>query len=449
MQSQARFTLQGLIMPACVVIVLFYIIANFHSNIFSLLNGIPGVTILSAGAIMVVKLLFHTGLEGSEIRKFWSLLLGILCYLVGESLYFYQQAFLQITVPYPSVADGPYLLANLFISYFLLSSLFSLKNRKGLSSSSIILGLAVGSLPLFLAFNSVYNVDASEPSSRYISLVDVLYYVLDGLMTCPALIMLFNLKRNDNFVVHWLFIIVAIIILVFADVGYTYFSLINESQFAEIEWVWSIFYAFGYLFLAIGIYWFDRIKSVLEDKKINIFLERDEKDRLKNALTNNEVVSADSGTEYSEYIFGYQDFVNKIETFLERSNQIKILFYDKYWLTNKKINVLLNEIQQRAKNTQMIVNILLPINHINNENVLSYGENRNIFISYFDRSFSSDALVFIFEENHVAILDRKPKDETVENNNVFYGLITNKDTLVWSHVATFEKIWLLEKAVNM
>ena len=436
-------------MPACVVIVLFYMIANFHSNIFSLLNGIPGVTILSAGAIMVVKLLFHTRLEGPEIRKFWSLLLGILCYLVGESLYFYQQAFLQITVPYPSVADGPYLLANLFISYFLLSSLFSLKNRKALSSSSIILGLVVGSLPLFLAFNSVYNVDVSEPYSRYISFVDVLYYVLDGLMTCPALIMLFNLKRNDNFIVHWLFIIVGIIILVFADVGYTYFSLINESQFAEIEWVWSIFYAFGYLFLAIGIYWFDCIKFVLEDKKINIFLERDEKDRLKNALTNNEVESTHSGTEYSEYILGYQDFVNKIETLLERSNQIKILFYDKYWLTNKKINVLLNEIQQRAKITQMIVNILLPINHINYGNVLSYGENRNIFISYFDRNFSSDALVFIFEEKHVAILDRKPKDGTPENNNVFYGLITNKETLVWSHVATFEKIWLLEKAVNM
>lgn len=449
MQSQARFTLQGLIMPACIVIVLFYMIANFHSNIFSLLNGIPGVTILSAGAILVIKLLFHTTLDGSEIRKFWSLLLGILCYLVGESLYFYQQAFLQITVPYPSVADGPYLLANLFISYFLLSSLFSLKNRKGLSSTSIILGLAVGSLPLFLAFNSVYSVDVAEPSSRYISLVDVLYYVFDGLMICPALIILFNLKKNDNFVVHWLLIIVAIIILVFADVGYTYFSLINESQFAEIEWVWSIFYAFGYLFLAIGIYWFDRIKAVLEAKKINIFLQGDEKDRLKNVLSNNKEISADSGTEYLERIFGYQNFVNKIETFLERSNQIKILFYDKYWLTNKKVNVLLNEIQQRAKDTQMIVNILIPINHINIGNLLSYPDNRNILISFFDRSFSSDALVFIFEEKHVAILDRKSTDVTVENNDVFYGLITNKDTLVWSHVATFERIWLLEKAVNM
>lgn len=446
MQSQARFTLQGLIMPACVIIILFYIIANFHSDIFSLLNGVPGVTILSAGAILVMKLIFYTKLDGSEIRKFWALLLGILCLLVGESLYFYQQAFLQITVPYPSVADGPYLLANLFISYFLLSSLFSLKNRKGLSSTSIILGLSVGSLPLFLAFYSVYSIDVSEPSSRYVSFVDVLYYVLDGLVICPALILLFNLKKDDPFIVHWLLIIVALIVLVFADVGYTYFSLINESLFAEIEWIWSIFYAIGYLFLAIGIYWFDRIKTVLEDKKINTFLKKDEMDRLKDS-SKNELI--EDGSEYSEHIVGYQNFINRLETFLQKSKQIKILFYDKYWLADEKVNVILDKIQQKAIATHMQVNILIPISQINSKSFLLYGNNRNIFISFFDRNFSSDSLVFIFEEKYVAILDRKLTSENVDNNTVFYGLITNKDTLVWSHIATFEKVWLLEKAVNM
>jgi hypothetical protein len=445
MQSQARFTFQGLIMPACAAIVLFYIIANFHSNIFSLLNGVPGVTIISVGALLVMKLLFYTRLDSSEIRKFWALLLGILCLLVGESLYFYQQA-LTNTVPYPSIADGPYLLANLFISYFLLSSLFSLKNRKGLSSISFILGIFVGSLPLFLAFYSVYSIDVSEPSSRYVSFIDVLYYVLDGLMICPALVILFNLKKNDAFIVHWLLIIVAIIVLVFADVGYTYFSLINESLLAEIEWIWSIFYAIGYLFLAIGIYWFDRIKTVLEDKKINTFLKKDEMDRLKDS-SKNELIK--DGSEYSEHIIGYQNFVNKLETFLQKSKQIKILFYDNYWLTDKKVNVILDKIQQKAIATDMQVNILIPISEINFKSFLPYGNKRNIFISFFDRNFSSDSLVFIFEEKYVAILDRKLASENVDNNIAFYGLITNKDTLVWSHIATFEKVWLLEKAVNM
>ena len=123
----------------------FYIVAYFHSNIFSLLNGLPGVIILSGCIIMVMKLLFYTKLESSEIHKFRSLLLGIFCFLIGEALYFYQQYFLQIEIPYPSIADVPYLLASLFFAYFLFLSLFSLKNRKGLNSLSIILGLSVDS----------------------------------------------------------------------------------------------------------------------------------------------------------------------------------------------------------------------------------------------------------------------------------------------------------------
>jgi hypothetical protein len=46
-------------------------------------------------------------------------------------------------------------------------------------------------------------------------------------------------------------------------------------------------------------------------------------------------------------------------------------------------------------------------------------------------------------------MDKKPVSEFVDNDILFYGLITNKDTIVWSHIAIFEKIWLLEKAVNM
>ena len=49
-----------------------------------------------------------------------------------------------------------------------------------------------------------------------------------------------------------MFIAVALILLVIGDVGYTYFSIINESLLEEFEWLWSIVYALGYLFLGIG-----------------------------------------------------------------------------------------------------------------------------------------------------------------------------------------------------
>ena len=95
-KSQARFTLQAIIMPSCISILLFYIVSYFHSDIFSLLNGLPGVVILSGSAIVVMKLLFYTKLERSEIHKFGSLLLGIFCLLIGKHFIFISNIFYKL-----------------------------------------------------------------------------------------------------------------------------------------------------------------------------------------------------------------------------------------------------------------------------------------------------------------------------------------------------------------
>jgi hypothetical protein len=308
------------------------------------------------------------------------------------------------------------------------------------------LGSSVAIFPIFLIFSSAYELGINE-STELEFIVNSLYYILDALMLVTALIIILNLKKYDPFIFHWIFIAVGLILLVIGDVGYTFFSIISESLLEEYEWLWSIVYAIGYLFLGIGIYWFDRIKNTLEDKKINVFLEKDEMDRLKNS-SKNELIG-NSGTEFSEHIVGYENFVDKLEDYLERSKQIKILFYDKYWLSDEEVSLILEKIQQRAFVTQIQVSILLPISEIIFNSFISYADNKNILVSFFDRTFSSDSLVFIFEEKYVAIIDRKPTSESVDNDTVFYGLITNKDTTVWSHIATFEKIWLLEKAVNM
>jgi len=446
MKSQAKSTLLAIIIPSCIAILLFYILTYFHPDIFPLLNGLPGVIILSGSVIVVTKLLFHTKLERSEIQKFRPLILGIVCFLIGETLYFYQQFFLQIEIPYPSVADVPYLLANLIFSYFLISCVFSLINRKSLNPLPIILVSPVAILPIYLIFSSAYDL-ASNVSTVIEFTVNALYYIFDALMLVTAMILILNLKKYDPFIFHWICITVGLILLVIGDVGYTYFSIISESLIEEYEWLWSIVYAIGYLFLGIAIYWFDRIKNTLEDKRINVFLEKDEMDRLKNS-SKNELI-ADSGTEFSERIIGYENFVGKLEDYLERSKEIKILFYDKYWLSDEEVTLILEKIQQRSFVTQIQVNILLPGSEIIFNNIVSYNDNRNISVSFFDRTFSSDSLVFIFEEKYVAIIARKPTSESVDIDTVFYGLITNKDTIVWQHIATFEKIWVLEKAVNM
>ena len=80
------------------------------------------------------------------------------------------------------------------------------------------------------------------------------------------------------------------------------------------------------------------------------------------------------------------------------------------------MSVILDEIQQRANVTQIQINILLPISQISFESFVSYTNNKNILVSFFDRTFSSDSLVFIFEEKYVAILDKKPASEFVRED---------------------------------
>jgi hypothetical protein len=195
MKSQARFTLQAIIMPFCISILLFYVVSYFHSDNFSLLNGLPGVVILSGSVIVVMKLLFYTKLERSELHKFSSLLLGIFCLLIGETLYFYQQYFLQISIPYPSVAEVPYLLANLFFSYFLILCLLSLINRKDLNPFPIILVSSLAIFPIYLILSSAYNFGINE-SSELEFIVNSFYYAFDALMLVPALVILLNFKKK-------------------------------------------------------------------------------------------------------------------------------------------------------------------------------------------------------------------------------------------------------------
>jgi hypothetical protein len=67
--------------------------------------------------------------------------------------------------------------------------------------------------------------------------------------------------------------------------------------------------------------------------------------RLKDS-SKNELIG-DTGSEYSEHIIGHESFVDKLEDFLERSKQIKILFYDRYWLSDEKVSLILDKLNTR------------------------------------------------------------------------------------------------------
>lgn len=85
-----------------------------------LYNSIPSSIVLSIGTLISLKLLFYTKLEKMEIHRFRLIFLSLICWTIGELIYVYQQTFLGIAVPYPSIADVFYLLATVSFHFIYL-----------------------------------------------------------------------------------------------------------------------------------------------------------------------------------------------------------------------------------------------------------------------------------------------------------------------------------------
>ena len=107
---ELNLLLRGILLPASLVIFFAYVmISIIDVERTGFYNSIPSSIILAIGTIVLVKLLVHTKLEKIEIRRFKFIFISLICWLVGELIYVYYQAYLGIAVPYPSIADIFYL----------------------------------------------------------------------------------------------------------------------------------------------------------------------------------------------------------------------------------------------------------------------------------------------------------------------------------------------------
>src|SRR5262245_46260742 len=144
-----KLLLRGILLPACIISFFTYVtIALIDTERSGNYNSIPSAVILSFGTIILLKLLFQTKLEKIEIRRFRFIFLSLICWLIGELIYVYHQAFLGIAVPYPSVADIFYLSATIFLSFHLYSILLFKKNIRK-TKAFLYLGLVASAFPIY------------------------------------------------------------------------------------------------------------------------------------------------------------------------------------------------------------------------------------------------------------------------------------------------------------
>ena len=438
--------LTKILFPSITFFVLIHLIISLTDPDNSLsYDSFPTAFILAIGSIISIKVLFYTRLERHEIKKLIGASLFIIISFVGEIIYVYQQFVLEISIPYPSIADILYLSSNLFLIYHLMTSLISLKEDKHIKLSYIILiNFLISIIPIYITLNIIIDSGLSIVNDATFFVTDLLYYILDILMLAPSIFIVLNLNRNNPFIFHWLSITLGITFITLGDLGYTYSAQLSEEFIIKTHTIWNIFYGIAYILLIAGILWYGKIKQILYDKEVDRILKNAQ--IFYKLLNNDETITSYEiirKSEFNEIIEGnIEIFKIVIELLQQAKRDINILFTKESFLTIDKTKVIFDFIHQiTKKQNHPNVRILAPLSEniiINREVII----NSQIQIQYFQRPINFDAIVFLIDNKVLFIIEIKL--DVNDNYNFYNARYTNNPSNVLIYTNLFERIWLSE-----
>jgi hypothetical protein len=431
-----KLLLRGILLPACIISFFTYVtIALIDTERSGYYNSIPSAAILSFGTIILLKLLFQTKLEKIEIRRFRFIFLSLICWLIGELIYVYHQAFLGIAVPYPSVADIFYLSATIFLSFHLYSILLFKKNIRK-TKSFLYLGLLASAFPIYFLVDSVYHYEEYYTNSVVEFVVNASYYISDAVVIFPCIPIILYSRKNDPFIFHWLSVALSVFVLVAADIGYTFMASINEEVLQNIEWLWSFVYSVGYILLSVSILWFSKLKQILEYKKFSETLINEQDDLDRNDWEDDFMQKLENSTQIISTMKGIAQKAEK---------DIDILF-TQYIFQKNEITKFINMLaDMKGKNRLLNIRILLPSYNFHEEDIPSSISSK-ISIKYFDSPLSSNWIASIIDSNSMYILS-SGSTNTNGRGQYFIQQVKNESKLQ-VYVVLFERMWLFEKSVD-
>ena len=431
-----KLLLRGILLPACIISFFTYVtIALIDTERSGYYNSIPSAVILSFGTIILLKLLFQTKLEKTEIRRFRFIFLSLICWLIGELIYVYHQAFSGIAVPYPSVADIFYLSATVFLSFHLYNILFFKKNIRK-TKSFLYLGLLASAFPIYFLVDSLYHYEEYYPNSVVEFVVNISYYISDAVVIFPCIPIILYSPKNDPFIFHWLSVALSVFILVAADVGYTFMASINEELLQNTEWLWSFVYSVGYILLSVAILWFSKLKQILEYKKFSETLRIEQDDLDRNDWEDDFIEKLESSTQ----------IISTMRVIAQKAEKDIDILFTQYIIQKNEITKLINMLaDMTGKNRLLNIRMLLPSHNFHEEDIQSSISSK-ITIKYFDSPLSSNGIASIIDSNSMYVLS----SVSANTNGLSQYIIqqVRNDSKLQVYVVLFERMWLLEKSVD-
>lgn len=225
----------------------------------------------SGTAILFVYLGKH------KLESYRWLFTGLMFWFSAEVIWAFTRQVLGIEIPYPSIADGAWIVGYGFFAIYIYRILEKMGKTNPIDKNMVVLISVAVALSLAYVLNLTYGVADLLSAAQDITatVVSFAYPVLDGLLLVPSMVILWSFRKGDPSSNQWKMMSVSFVLLTIGDIGFCYCFALAPSVAEEFEWVWAIFYNTGYICIVAGVLWsisftnnrqFINNKSDMEDR---------------------------------------------------------------------------------------------------------------------------------------------------------------------------------------
>jgi hypothetical protein len=275
-------------------------------------------------------------------------------------------------------------------------------------------------------------------------IVSNLYVVCDGVLLVPAIVIIWSLSRGDILLLHRILVSLFIVISMLGDIGYVYHEmLVDETTFAQQEWIWWLVYTISYLVLITGLLWYNRI-SVKINNNVQDALDKQYPylEKLWNKITNNHISNmSESEKGFVEHFTNPELINHKMENTLRKAHD-DILFLISTEQIFLKIKTEIYNFIKIFSELNVDVRVLIPGSDGLRDLAFELEKHSKVNFQRLYRPLSKDSATFVIDSNAILDLEFK-KDEDVSNSEKELLLYSEREARVQSHIALFENCWML------
>ena len=185
-------------------------------------------------------------------KSFTFLAVGVGLWFTAEIIWTSYQVGVGIETPFPSLADGLWLVGYVPLAYHLYRIYYTVTRKIVGGDTLVVLSAIVGVILAFLLY-LIFGLSSQHQGVLEL-IINLAYPVLDAILLIPAIVILWSFRRGEPAYTHWVMISLFIISVTVADIGFDYALAVDENSASQQEWIWDMFYNAGYLSIARALF---------------------------------------------------------------------------------------------------------------------------------------------------------------------------------------------------